>query len=113
MAITLPAKDPDDVEPYFVVWCDEDSTNDGSAGDDGELQGATISTSEWTVPSGITRDSDNTDAITIKGVTFLVDTVAAIWVSSGTIGMHELTNKIITSDGRTLSQSITIEVKEK
>jgi hypothetical protein len=126
MPINLPPIDPDDVKPYFAIWCDKDGTNDGSAAiwcdkdgtndgsatDDGKLQGATISTTEWTVPSGITKDSDNTDAVTIRGVSYGVSTVATIWLSSGTVGEHTLTNKITTSDSRTLSQSITIEVKE-
>jgi hypothetical protein len=72
----------------------------------------TISTTEWTVPSGITKDSDNTDAVTIRGVSYGVNTAATIWLSGATVGEHTLTNKITTSDSRTLSQSITIEVKE-
>ena len=113
MAITLPAKDPDDVEPYFVIWCDKDGTNSGVAADDGELQGATISTTAWTVPSGITEDSNNTSAVTIKAVAYGINTVATIWLSGGTIGEeYTLVNKITTSDSRTLSQSIVVPVKE-
>jgi hypothetical protein len=113
MPINLPSKDPDDTEPYHIVWIDKDGTNDGTASDNGELQGATISTSAWTVPSGITEDSNNTAAITIAGVSYAINTVATIWLSGGTAGTeYELTNKIVTSDSRTLSQSITIEVKE-
>jgi hypothetical protein len=113
MAINLPSKDPDDVEPFFAIWCSKDGTNANTVADTGELKGATISTSAWTVPSGITEDSSNTAAVTIKGVSYSNATVATIWLSGGTAGTeYELTNKITTSDSRTLSQSITIEVKE-
>jgi hypothetical protein len=111
--IELPAKDPDDVEPYFVIWCSKDGTNDGSVNDSGELQGATISTSTWTVPAGLTEDSNNTNAVTIKGVSYGINTVATIWLSAGTNGgRYTLTNKITTSDSRTLSKSILIPVAE-
>lgn len=113
MTTFLPSKDPDDIEPYFVVWCDKDGTNSGAVADDGELQGATISTSTWTVPSGITKASDNTDAVTINGVSYGANTVATIWLSSGTNNTdYEIVNKITTSDGRTLSKSITIPVRQ-
>ena len=108
----LPAKDPDNVEPYHIVWCDKDGTNDGSTTDSGELQSATISTSAWTVPSGITEDSNNTAAITIAGVSYGANTVATIWLSGGTAGnVYELTNQITTSDSRTLDKSICVRVK--
>ncbi|NIO40588.1 MAG: hypothetical protein GTO41_10635, partial [Burkholderiales bacterium] len=94
MPINLPSKDPDDTEPFFVVWCDRDGTNSGAAADDGELQGATISSSTWTVPTGITKDSDDTDAVTIRGVSFGINTVATIWLSGGAAGTeYTLTNK--------------------
>ena len=112
--IHLPSKDPDAVEPYFVVWCDKDGTNDGSATDDGELQGATISSATWTVPTGITKDSDNTSAVTIKGVTYGANTVATIWLSGGTAGTsYSIVCEIDTSDSRTLNQTIVIEVAEQ
>lgn len=114
MAIDLPAKDPSDVEPYFVVWCSKDGVNTGAATDTGELQGATISTSTWTVPTGITQNSANTSAVTIKGVAYAISTVATIWLSGGTAGSsYDLLNVITTSDGRTLSQTITIRVENK
>lgn len=114
MAIALPHKDPDDVHPYFIVWCAANGTNTGGTADDGELQGATISTVTWTVPAGITKDSDNKNAVIVKGVSYSASTVCAIWLSGGT---HEtdytLTCKITTSDSRTLSQSIVVRVSNK
>ena len=70
MSKLMPSKDPQNIEPYFIVWCDEDGTNSGAAADRGELQGASISTATWTVPTGITKVSDNTSAVTINGVTY-------------------------------------------
>lgn len=107
-------KDPNSIEPFHIVWCDRDGTNNGGASDEGELQGATISTSEWTVPSGITKDSDNTDAINIRGVAYAENTVATIWLSGGTAGeIYTLTNRVELSDGRTLDKSIQVRVKEE
>ncbi len=111
--MSLPAKDPDSVEPYFIVWCDPDGTNTGAATDDGELQGATISTVEWTVPTGITKDSSNQNSVTIAGIIYAVNTVCAIWLSGGTAGReYTIVCKITTSDNRTLEWSIVVPVKE-
>jgi len=113
MTKDLPPKDPNAVEPYFIVWCDEDGTNDGSTGDSGELQGATIGTSTWTV-SGITKDSDGKAAVTIAGIDYGVNTVTTIWLSGGTDGTdYDLLNRIITSDGRTLDKTITVMVRSQ
>jgi hypothetical protein len=108
----MPSKDPNAVEPYFVVWCDPDGTNDGSASDNGELQGATISTVTWTVPAGITKDSSNQNAVTIAGVDYAVNTVATIWLSSGTVNTKpEIACKITTSDSRTLEKTIIVPIE--
>ena len=110
----LPPKDPNAVEPYFIVWCSKDGTNDGTPSDTGELQGATISTSAWTVPSGITEDSSNTGAITIAGISYGVNTVATIWLSGGTAETdYDLLNRITTSDSRTLDKTITVRVRQE
>jgi len=112
MPIIMPSKDPNSVEPYFVLWCDLDGTNTGAAGDDGELQGATISTVTWTVPTGITKDSSNQAAVTIKGIVYAINTVCTIWLSGGTDGAnYDLLCHITTSDARTLEQTITIPVR--
>jgi len=109
---SLPTKDPQNVEPYFIVWCDEDGTNDGSANDSGELQGATISAVAWTVPTGITKDSDNTNAVTIGGVDYGANTVCTIWLSGGTADTdYDLLCDIDTDDSRTLQKTITVRVR--
>jgi hypothetical protein len=107
----LPSKNANDVEPFFIVWCDKDGTNDGTTTDEGELQGATISASSWVVPTGITADSDNTDAVSIAGVSYAINTVATVVLSGGTPNTtYRLTNRITTSDGRQLSKAIDIKV---
>lgn len=102
-------KGPGETRPFHVVWCSLDGRNDGGARDTGELQGATISTSVWTVPDGITKQSDNTSAVEIKGVTYGAGTVATIWLTGGTnLESYALRNTITTSDGRTLTADFTI-----
>ena len=106
-------KDPDSVESFFVVWISKDGTNDASVDDSGELQSATISTSSWTVPADITKDSDSKGAVTIQAVVYAVNTVATIWLSGGTAGTdYTLVNQITTSDSRTLDHTIIIQVRE-
>lgn len=111
--ISVPSKDPNNVEPYFFVWCSRDGTNDGSANDTGELQGATISSFTVTaVTSGITIDSSNKSAVSIRGVTYLVNTVVTAWLSGGTNGTdYDILCRIVTSDSRTLDQTIRVPVR--
>lgn len=110
----LPSKDPNNVEPYFVIWCDiETGLNDGSKFDHGELQGATILSVTWILPSGITKKSSNQDALTIAGVDYDVNTVATIWLEGGTHNEdYSITCRITTDDSRTLDKTIIIPVRE-
>ncbi len=106
-------KDPNNIEPFFVIWAAKSGLNDASLADNGDLQGATISTSTWTVPAGITKDSDNKGAVTIRTVVYAINTAATIWLSGGTAGTdYELVNQIVTSDSRTLDKTIIIQVRE-
>ena len=85
-------KDPDAALDYGIDWEDW-------------LNGDTIATSTWTVPAGLTEDSDSATA-----------TVATVWVSGGTAGTeYVLTNRIVTtnSPARTEERSITILVTER
>lgn len=110
--ISVPSKDPNNVEPYFFVWCSRDGTNTGSSTDTGELQGATISSYTVTVPAGITKDSDNKSAVTIRGTTYAINTVVTVWLSGGTDGMdYDVLCRIVTSDARTLDQTMRIPVR--
>jgi len=111
----MPAKDPDSVEPYFVVWCSKDGTNDGGSTDTGELQGETIATDgvTWTVPAGITKDSDAQTSVTINNVTYSANTVCTIWLSGGVHGTdYDLVCEIDTSGSRTLHKTITVPVRQ-
>jgi len=78
-------KDPSAVLDYQMDWSSWLDTD-------------TISTSTWTVPTGITKDSDNNDT-----------TTATIWLSGGTAGTtYEIVNKIVTANGRTEERTLTI-----
>ena len=107
-----PVKDPSNVEPYFFVLCDlQKGTN--TSGDNGELQGATISTiSSVTASTGLTVDSSNKNAVTIDGISYSADTVVTAWLSGGTAGTeYTVTCKVTTSDSRTLEYSMIIPVE--
>jgi len=109
--MTVLRKGPAEIRPFHVIWCSLDGRNDGGARDTGELQGATISTSVWTVPDGITKSSDNTSAVEVKGIEYGAGTVATIWLSGGTnLESYVLRNTITTTDARTLTQDLTILV---
>jgi hypothetical protein len=85
--------DPNEVKDYTLNWS-------GSAPGPRLATGETITTSTWTVPSGITKDSD-TDT----------DTTTTIWLSGGTAGVsYRLTNHVVTSQGRQYDWSITVLV---
>lgn len=100
-------------EPFHIIWCSLSGLNDGSKQDSGELRGATISTSTWAVPSGITKMSDHKNAVVIDGVSYGANTVATIWLEDGEGGeVYELVNEVDLSDGRKLVQSLFIKVKE-
>jgi hypothetical protein len=107
-----PSKDPSSVEPYFFIWADIAGTN--VSGDTGELQGATIASYTLTVPTGITKTTDNKNAVTIAGVAYGVSTVVTVWLSSGTSSAeYEVACTIVTSDSpaRTLKKTFIVPVR--
>jgi len=84
------AKDPDAVLDYAVDW------SRWLAGDE-------IVTSEWTVPSGLTKVSDSKTT-----------TKATVWLSGGTAGQsYTVTNRITTTGGRTEERSFAIRIEER
>lgn len=96
MAKTWPSKDPNEVLDYVIDWNSSDEPNPGWAVND------TIATSSWTVPVGITKDSDSHG-----------NTTTTIWLSGGTLGeTYTLVNRITTVGGRTLDQTVRIKIKE-
>lgn len=65
--------------------------------------GETISDSIWTVPAGITEDSDEIGSTSTK-----------IWLSGGTAGTsYTIANKITTTEGRTDERSFQINVENR
>ena len=112
MTINVPSKDGNNVEPYFFIWCDRTGLNDGSASDNGELQGATISSFTVTAGSGLTLDSSNKNAVTIRGISYSANTVVTAWLSGGTDGTdYDVLCRVVLSDGRTLDQTIRVPVR--
>lgn len=87
-------KDPQSVLDYKIDW----STWLASSS-----PADTISTSTWTVPSGITKDTDSKTT-----------TETTIWLSGGTAGnKYALTNKIVTAGGRTAERTIYVTVRDR
>lgn len=83
-------KDPDSVLDYQENWATWLGTD-------------TITTSTWTVPTGITKDSDTNTT-----------TTTTIWLSGGTAEQaYSLVNRIVTTDGRTSERAIVVYVKER
>lgn len=83
-------KDPNDVDSFGINWATR-------------LDGDLISTSDWIVPTGLTEDSASNTT-----------TTTTIWLSSGTDGDdYELTNRITTTGGRTLDQTVKLRVRAK
>lgn len=91
MALVWPFKDPDEVLDYIIDWSARLGDSD------------TISTSTWTFPSGITKDSDSNTT-----------TTTTAWVSGGTIGeTYEILNRVTTTGGRTYDQTVKLKVKAR
>ncbi len=85
--MTLYEKDPSAVLDYQVNWATWLGTD-------------TISTSTWTVPTGLTKDSDTNTT-----------TTATAWLSGGTAGRtYTVTNRIVTAGGRTDERSFQVKV---
>lgn len=85
-------KDPGAVLDYSFDW-----------GEHWLAVGETISTSTWTVETGITADSNSHDA-----------TTTTVFLSGGTAGEnYQVTNHITTSQARQDERSLTIQVRQR
>ena len=83
-------KDPNAVLDYVVDWTTW-------------LNGDTIATILWTVPAGITQDSESEST-----------TSATVWLSGGTVGeTYQLVNRITTAGGRTEDRTIRITIVQR
>lgn len=81
-------KDPSDILDYSIRWANFLDTD-------------TISTSSWTLESGITNDNDSNDTDS-----------TTVWISGGSEGYtYTVTNRIVTAGGRTKEQSFKLKVE--
>lgn len=95
MAIKWPAKDPDERLDYTIDWTDWFGAIDGA--------GDSISTSEWTVPSGLTKHTDDIDGLK-----------TTVWLSGGTANeSYSVLNHIVTAAGRIAERTVILPVKSK
>lgn len=79
-------KDPQAILDYGVDWSDWLASGDR------------LIASTWTVPAGLTKDSDG-----------FTDTATAIWLSGGTLGqVYTLVNHITTLAGRQEDRTLEI-----
>ncbi len=85
-------KDPAESKVYTMDWTA------------GLNSGATISTSAWTIPAGLTKVTDGIVTGNLK---------TSVQLSGGTDGqVYECTNQIVTSDGETLERTGVVQVLE-
>jgi hypothetical protein len=84
------AKDPNAVLDYSIDWTRW-------------LAGDQVATSEWLVPTGLTKVADSK-----------ASALATVWLSGGTAGQsYTVTNRVTTTGGRTEDRSFTIRVEER
>lgn len=85
-------KDPGESKLYTMDWTA--SLNSG----------ATVSTSSWTIPSGLTKVTDGIVSGALK---------TTVQLSGGVDGQdYECLNEVVTSDGETLRQSGLLRVRK-
>lgn len=91
MALKWDDKDPQDVDAFQIDWSER-------------LSSETISTSVFTsTPTGLTHTSTSNTT-----------TMTTLWLSGGTEGeIYEITNRITTTAGRTLDQTVKLRVKSR
>ena len=86
-------KDPGAVLDYGFDWSEKGWLATGES----------ISESSWTVPEGLTKDSDTND-----------DTTTTVWLSGGTAGEnYEVVNHILTSTDREDDRTLIIKVRNR
>jgi hypothetical protein len=94
--VQAPDKDPDSIIDYGCDWGD-------AAVGPWLATGETITTSTWIVPAGLVSVSESNTT-----------TATAIFLSGGVIGTtYTLTNRIVTSAGRTEDRSMLIACAPK
>lgn len=92
-------KDPDAKLDYGIDWSDW------------LADGETISSSAWTVPSGLAEATGLPEGVPVKGIS---GSRAFIWLQGGTAGTtYTVTNRITTSAGRIDDRSLFVAVKQR
>jgi len=90
MALSWPAKDPDEVLDYQLDWSKR-------------ILDDAIQSSEWSVPEGLTKVSD-----------FHAETETTVWLQGGSLDQtYVVLNRIVTIGGRTMDQSVKLKIKAK
>lgn len=93
--LTWSPKDPDEVLDYTMNWGDRLVTD-------------TIATSTWIM------SPDNPDLLLTTPQNSKTNTVTTLWLAGGTLNAkYKITNRIVTAGGRTMDQSVRIQIKEK
>ncbi|MCP5016881.1 MAG: hypothetical protein GY938_16675 [Ketobacter sp.] len=117
--IMVDSIDVNETDFRHFVWCSKDGINDGTANDTGVLGGATIASHEVTLAKGnITIVSTNANAVTIRhtdetAVTYAADVAINVLLSAATGAEQiELLCRIVTTDGRTLDQTMIVPIEE-
>lgn len=96
-------KDPNAVLDYHVCWQDW-------------LAGDTIASAAWTVPVGLTKDSQsiNSGAVTIDGTSHPANSVATVWLSGGTAGQeYSVVCRVTTAAGRINDRTFRVRMVEQ
>ena len=84
---------PDDIDTFYVSWTDK-------------LNGATLSSDTWTLPTGFTQVSTVSDvSVVSNGITYLNSNGVTVSTSL-TTGKHLLSNNAVFSDGREITRSL-------
>jgi len=96
MSLKWPPKDPDEILDYTIDW-------GGSVELPGRTFGDTILTAIFTVPVGLTKQSESH-----------TPTTATVWLAGGTLGAtYEILCRITTAGGRTMDQTTKLSIKAK
>lgn len=83
-------KDPDEVKDYSIDWS-------------ARLAGDTINSVTWTVPTGLTKDSQS-----------LSGAIATAWFSGGTAGTtYQIGCRVVTAGGRTYDVTVRLRVRSR
>lgn len=88
---------PGDTDTFYISWTDK-------------LNGATISSSTWTIPANFTEVSAATNiSVTASGTTYN-DCNSVDLSTTETSGTYKITNNCTFSDGRVIKRSFKITV---